>query len=112
MGVRKCYTGIITELPLVNWIFGVDINNEIVLVSQEKKSWLQALKDIKEAARAGTTPVRALLAERGMSDEKTGVPRTTLRDVEKKMKSIRVKPESVNPKATKDKAAAVKQVRL
>lgn len=36
---------------------------------------------------------------------------TTLKEVEEKFKSIRVTPRSVNPAATKAKAAASKQVR-
>ena len=99
----------VTE-PFPSHLFGFDINKEVVLVSQEKKSWMTALKDIREAALAGTTPVKAMLAEREMGDQKGGVPATTLRDVEAKMKSIRVKPESVNPEATKTKAKAVRKV--
>ena len=89
-------------------------SNEVywyLLVRQEKKAWLTALRDIIEAARAGTTPVQALLAERATTDEKGGASRATLRDVEEKMKSIRVTPKSVNPAATKAKAAAARQVR-
>ena len=71
---------------------------------------MTALKDIVEAARAGTTPVQALLQERAAKSA-TG-KKSTLRDVEEKMKSIRVLPKSINPQATKAKAAAARQVRL
>ncbi len=39
--------------------------NPLLFRQQEKKSWMTAIRDIVEAARANTTPVTALLQERG-----------------------------------------------
>ena len=71
---------------------------------KDRRAWLTALQDIREAAKAGTTPVKALLEDRYQNAQ---LRKNALSEVEERIKSIKVKGTSANPIHVRLKAANV-----